>query len=121
MLETASPIEDKETSPPPPSIELHGPFDAKAARSALETLRRNASTNPVLVDFSKVNFFQDFALGLFVQELSRLPEVHLQTRGLPAHPARILQYLRIDPHTLAPIRMNCPASHPERGTLDLDD
>lgn len=123
MVETVLITETVETSPVPPCIELQGVFDARAARSALETLRRYVGMNLVLVDFSKVRFFQDFALDLFAQELSQLPGIRLQTRGLPGHPARLLEYLHIDPHTLTPIRMSrsCPAYHPARNNHDLDD
>ncbi|HYO71904.1 MAG TPA: STAS domain-containing protein [Archangium sp.] len=106
MVETMSGTADGATRPLAPRLELQGAFDARAARSALETLRRYGGSEPVLVDFSKVNSFQDFALDLFTRELSLLPGLRLQTRGLPGHPARLLQYLRIDPRTLAPLRMN---------------
>ena len=123
MVETVLITGVEEANPVPPCIELQGVFDARAARSALETLRRYAGMDLVLVDFSKVRFFQDFALDLFAQELNRLPEIRLQTRGLPGHPARLLEYLHIDPHTLTPIRMSrrCPAYHPARDNRDLDD
>ncbi|WP_375770111.1 STAS domain-containing protein [Archangium gephyra] len=104
-------------------IELRGVFDVRAARSALETLRRHASAEPVLVDFSKVSSFQDFALDLFARELSLWPEIRLRTRGLPGHPARVLQYLRIDPRTLTPLRVSrhVPAVHMAWRDRDLDD
>jgi anti-anti-sigma regulatory factor len=123
MVETAHITRGAEAPPPAPFVELRGAFDARAARNALEDLRRYAGAGSVLVDFSKVNFFQDFALDLFVQELSRLPDLHLQTRGLPGHPVRILQYLHIDPHTLTPIQMSRrgPDCHPARKDRDLDD
>jgi anti-anti-sigma regulatory factor len=106
MVDTMPGTVDATTRPLAPRLELQGAFDVRAARSALETLRRYAGTEPVLVDFSKVNSFQDCALDLLTRELSLLPGLHLQTRGLPGHPARILQYLRIDPSTLAPLRMS---------------
>ncbi|HEX5746182.1 MAG TPA: STAS domain-containing protein [Archangium sp.] len=106
MVETVPGPADVTTQPLAPRLELQGAFDVRAARSALETLRRYTGTEAVLVDFSKVNSFQDCALDLFTRELSQLPELRLQTRGLPGHPARILQYLRIDPRTLAPLRMS---------------
>ncbi|WNG47617.1 hypothetical protein F0U60_28450 [Archangium minus] len=123
MVETVLITEAVETTPELPSLELQGSFDVRAARNALETLRRYAGTSLVLVDFSKVRFFQDFALDFFAQELSQLPEIRLQTRGLPGHPARLLEYLHIDPHTLTPIRVSrrCPAYHPARDNRDLDD
>ena len=123
MMATTPGTASGRTRPRTPCLQLQGAFDARAARSALEALRRYASAEPVLVDFSKVSSFQDFALDLFARELSLWPEIRLQTRGLPGHPARILQYLRIDPHTLTPLRMNrhVPAVHPARDDRDLDD
>lgn len=123
MVETASGTACGETSPLTPCLELHGAFDARAARTALETLRGYAGTEPVVVDFSKVSFFQDFALDLFARELSLCPQIRLRTRGLPGHPARVLQYLRIDPRTLTPLRMSrlVPAVHRAWNDRDLDD
>ncbi|AKI99763.1 Hypothetical protein AA314_01390 [Archangium gephyra] len=77
----------------------------------------------MLVDFSKVKSFQDFALDLFARELSLLPKLRLQTWGLPGHPARVLQYLHIDPRTLAPLRMSrqVPAVRSPWDDHDFDD
>ena len=123
MVETAPGIEGGMSHPPAPYLALLGTFDVRAARGALETLQRYAGTGPVLVDFSKVSSFQDFALALFARELSLSPEIRLQTRGLPGHQARLLLYLRIDPPTLTPLRMShhTPAVHPARDDRDLDD
>lgn len=112
-----------ERSHPLSCIELHGAFDARAARDVLELLQRQVNVDHVLLDFGKVTTFQDFALDLLVQGVSRMPELHLSTRGIPGHPARVLQYLNIDPHTLAPTRrsMRCPACFPTRDHRDLDD
>jgi anti-anti-sigma regulatory factor len=122
-VETISGTVDGTTGPLAPRLELQGAFDVRAARSALETLRRYAGKEPVLVDFSKVNSFQDFALDVFARELSLLPELRLQTWGLPGHPARVLQYLRIDPRTLTPLRMNrhVPTVRTARDDHDFDD
>jgi anti-anti-sigma regulatory factor len=122
-VETVSGTASGRTRPLAPRLELQGAFDAGAARSALETLRRYAGAEPVLVDFSKVSSFQDFALAFFARELSLRPELRLQTWGLPGHPARILQYLRIDPRTLTPLRMNrhVPVVRPAWDGHDLDD
>lgn len=122
-MEIAASTPSGRTGPLTPYLELRGAFDARAARDALETLQRYAGAEPVLVDFSKVSFFQDFALALFARELSQWPEIRLQTRGLPAHPARVLQYLHIDPSTLTPLRMSrhVPAVRPAREDRDLDD
>lgn len=121
-VETTSCTADGLAHPLTPRLELQGAFDAGAARSALESLRRHAGAERVLVDFSKVTTFQDFALALFARELSLRPELHVQTRGLPSHPARVLQYLRIDPHTLTPLRMSrhVPAVRAARDDHDLD-
>ncbi len=118
MVETTSGT----TGPLTPCLELQGAFDVRAARGALETLRKYAGAEPVLLDFSRVSSIQDFALDLFARELSLRPEIHLRTRGLPGHPARLLQYLRIDPRTLTPLRMNrhVPAVHPAWDDRDLD-
>jgi anti-anti-sigma regulatory factor len=103
-------------------IELHGTFDASAARDVLTLLQRQDDAGHLELDFSRVNTFQDFALDLLVQGLARLPGLHLKTRGIPSHPARVLQYLNIDPHTLAPARRSqCPSCSPVRNHRDLDD
>ncbi|WP_257461621.1 STAS domain-containing protein [Archangium lipolyticum] len=104
-------------------IQLHGAFDARAARDVLALLQRQADAGHLELDFSKVSTFQDFALDLLVQGLGRLPGLHLKTRGIPSHPARVLQYLSIDPHTLAPMRrsLQCPACLPVSDHRDLDD
>jgi anti-anti-sigma regulatory factor len=123
MLQTAHSTGEGERRHPLSCIELHGAFDAQAAREVLERLQRLARDGHVLLDFGKVSTFQDFALDLLVQGLSRMPELHLRTRGIPGHPARVLQYLNIDPHTLAPTRrgLSCPACFPAHGPRDLDD
>jgi anti-anti-sigma regulatory factor len=123
MSQTAPSTGEGERSHPLSSIELQGAFDARAARDVLELLQRQASVGQVLLDFGKVSTFQDFALDLLVQGVSRMPELHVRTRGIPGHPARVLQYLNIDPHTLAPAHrgMRCPACFPPRDDRDLDD
>jgi anti-anti-sigma regulatory factor len=104
-------------------IALSGAFDARAAQDVLALLQRQADAAHVELDFSRVNTFQDFALDVLVQGLSRLPGLQVKTRGIPSHPARVLQYLNIDPHTLAPTRrsIRCPACSPVRDPRDLDD
>ncbi len=123
MNQTAPIQQERELPPSRACIELHGTFDARAARDVLALLQRRADAGHMELDFSRVNTFQDFALDMLVQGLSRLPELHLKTRGIPSHPARVLQYLNIDPHTLAPTRrsMTCPACFPVRDHRDLDD
>jgi anti-anti-sigma regulatory factor len=123
MAHTAPIQQERESSSARSCIELHGTFDARAARDVLALLQRQADTAHVELDFSRVNTFQDFALDMLVQGLSRLPGLHLKTRGIPSHPARVLQYMNIDPHTLAPTRrsIQCPACFPERNQRDLDD
>lgn len=123
MPQTAPITGEGERRHPLSCIELHGTFDARAARDILERLERLARDGHVLLDFGKVSTFQDFALDLLVQGVSRMPELHVRTRGIPGHPARVLQYLNIDPHTLAPARrsMRCPACFPAHDHRDLDD
>jgi anti-anti-sigma regulatory factor len=123
MPQIAHSCGEEERSHPLSCIELHGAFDARAARDVLELLQRHANTDPVVLDFGKISTFQDFALDLLVQGVGRMPHLHLRTRGIPGHPARVLQYLNIDPHTLAPTRrsMRCPACFPARDHRDLDD
>lgn len=122
MPQTAPSTGEEQRSHPLCCIELHGAFDARAARDVLARLQQ-ARDGRVLLDFGKVSTFQDFALDVLVQGVSRLPELHVRTRGIPDHPARVLQYLNIDPHTLAPARlgMRCPACFPVRDDRDLDD
>jgi anti-anti-sigma regulatory factor len=123
MSQTAPSTREGERSHPLSCIELQGAFDARAVREVLELLQHQASVGQVLLDFGKVSTFQDFALDLLVQGVSRMPELHVRTRGIPGHPARVLQYLNIDPHTLAPARhsLRCPACFPARDDRDLDD
>jgi anti-anti-sigma regulatory factor len=123
MSQTAPIQQERERAPARSCIELHGTFDARAARDILELLQRQADAGHVELDFSRVNTFQDLALDVLVQGLSRLPGLHLKTWGIPSHPARVLQYLNIDPHTLAPARrsIRCPACFPVRDHRDLDD
>jgi anti-anti-sigma regulatory factor len=119
-----APIQQEREQPSARScIELHGTFDASAARDVLALLQHQGDAGHVELDFSRVNTFQDFALDMLVQGLSRLPGLHLKTRGIPSHPARVLQYMNIDPHTLAPARrsLQCPACFPVRDHRDLDD
>ncbi len=116
-------VEDRGMEYPAPCVELHGSFDGKAARGALEAVQRHSGAGAVLLDFSKVDVFHDLALAILVQGLSRVPEVQLRTRGLPSHPARLLQYLHIDPHTLGPMAegSGSPARSTVRWNSDLEE
>jgi anti-anti-sigma regulatory factor len=106
-----------------PCIELHGAFDLGAARRAQEAVGQYAGTGEVLLDFGKVDVLHDAALATLAQELSRMPGVRLMTRGLRAHPMRLLEYLHIDPHTLSPLTgSEAPPVRPTgRWNNDLDD
>lgn len=103
MVNAAQLAGGKVTEAPKPYVGLRGTFDARAAREALETIQQYVGGGTVLLDFREVVVLHDCALALLAAGLSRLPGVRIETRGLLSHSTRLLQYLSIDPCTLAPV------------------
>lgn len=76
-----------------PVIRLEGTFDLPAARLLENSLRRFA-TGGVLVDFSAVRQFNDFAVAVLAQAL--LGRAGVKVEGLSMHQIRLLRYFGVD-------------------------
>lgn len=73
------------------TVRLEGSFDAGAAvelRKVLQAL----GTRKVVLDFSRVRTFVDFAVGVLTRELDG-QQVEVELKGLPVHHERLFQYM----------------------------
>ena len=71
-------------------VKLEGTFDGRTAlelRKVLDAL----SKREVVLDFTKVRHFVDFAVAVLTRELDR-QRLDVQLRGLPTHHERVFRY-----------------------------
>jgi anti-anti-sigma regulatory factor len=77
-------------------VQLDGVFDAWTAHALRSRLNGSADDKVFVVDFSRVDGFEDFALAVLAQGLA--PEAHKRVtlRGLNRRQERILRYFGIN-------------------------
>ena len=75
----------------PALFRVEGTFDAATAAALLAQVASLGSGARVTVDFSRVNRFEDAALGQLADDLSKA-EALVDVRGLTQHQRRLLAY-----------------------------
>lgn len=76
-------------------IRLEGTFDLPAARFLENSLKRSAGS-AVRVDFTRVRAFNDFAVAVLAQALTRHGVEGTRVQGLSLHQVRLLRYFGVD-------------------------
>lgn len=74
-------------------IRLHGAFTGPDAWAVHEALASGVA--PVILDFSHVDRFEDFAIALVAPDLARGGARSIRIRGLGLHQRRILEYFGV--------------------------
>jgi len=78
-------------------MSLEGTFDVSAARLLQNALDRMAPGDRILVDFTRVREFNDFAIAVLAQALKSDGAVNARVRGLRLHQVRLLRYFGVAP------------------------
>jgi len=81
-------------------LRFEGSFEAADASKVHEALGTTGSGWAVVLDFSQVRHFEDFAIALLAPDLMASGHSRVRLRGLGAHQQRILQYLGVARATL---------------------
>ncbi len=76
-------------------LHLEGGFDAKDARRVHEALRSADRAVGVVLDFTRVRTYEDFAIALVAPDLVATGGLRIRLRGLGQHQARLLEYLGV--------------------------
>lgn len=76
-------------------LRLAGDFEAADAWKVHETIQGAERGSHVVLDFSQVRHFEDFAIALIAPDLVGNPERRILIRGLGIHQRRILEYFGV--------------------------
>lgn len=76
-------------------IRMEGAFDLPAARLVAHTLQRMSPGEDVVVDFTHVRQFHDFAVALLAKAVAQRDGA-VKLHGLRMHQIRLLRYFGID-------------------------
>jgi anti-anti-sigma regulatory factor len=78
-------------------MSLEGTFDVPGARVLQNALARMTPGARVLVDFTGVREFNDFAIAVLAQALLDGGAANARVRGLRLHQVRLLRYFGVAP------------------------
>ena len=78
-------------------MSLEGTFDVPGARVLKNALDRMTPGDRILVDFTRVRDFNDFALAVLAQALLSEGATNARVRGLRLHQVRLLRYFGVRP------------------------
>ena len=92
----------EDTSPGDVLIDVQGIFDGPAARRLEATLVRAEPGVRFRIDLTQVREFQDFAIGVLAQALTRC-QADVALRGLRRHQVRMFRYFGVDAAVLGGI------------------
>jgi anti-anti-sigma regulatory factor len=76
-------------------LRLEGSFDAPEAGRVRQALRAAGRGAEVVLDFSRVEHYQDFAIALMASDLAGPEGPHIRLRGLGQHQRRLLEYFGV--------------------------
>lgn len=76
-------------------LRLAGDFEAADAWKVHETIQGAERGSHVVLDFSQVQHFEDFAIALIAPDLVGGSEHRIRIRGLGQHQRRILEYFGV--------------------------
>ncbi|MBI5070241.1 MAG: anti-sigma factor antagonist [Deltaproteobacteria bacterium] len=76
-------------------LRLTGDFEAADAWKVHETIQSAEHGSHVVLDFSQVRHFEDFAIALIAPDLVGGAEHRIRIRGLGMHQRRILEYFGV--------------------------
>lgn len=78
-------------------LRFDGDFAAPDAWKVHEVLLGADPVHDVVLDFSQVHRFEDFAVALMAPDLVASSNLHVRLRGLGLHQQRILEYFGVRP------------------------
>jgi anti-anti-sigma regulatory factor len=76
-------------------LRLEGGFEAPDAWKVHEALQSADRASPVVLDFTRVHRFEDFAISLVAPDLAATGGLRIRVRGLGRHQRRILEYFGV--------------------------
>ena len=76
-------------------LRLEGSFDAPDAGSVRQARRAAGRGASVVLDFSRVEHYQDFAIALVATDLTAPDGLRIRLRGLGQHQRRLLEYFGV--------------------------
>ncbi len=76
-------------------LRFEGDFEARDAWKVHEILGAAGARAPVVLDFSQVRHFEDFAIALLAPDLAAAGGSRVRLRGLGMHQLRILEYFGV--------------------------
>lgn len=76
-------------------LRLTGDFEAADAWQVHEAIQGAGRGALVVLDFSQVRHFEDFAIALIAPDLVATPSHRVRIRGLGLHQRRILEYFGV--------------------------
>lgn len=89
------PVHTSETTGREFLLRLTGDFEATDAWKVHESIERAGRTSHVVLDFSQVHRFEDFAIALIAPDLVATSAPRIRIRGLGLHQRRILEYFGV--------------------------
>jgi anti-anti-sigma regulatory factor len=77
------------------TVALEAHFDAADAWAVHEAIRSADRRRPLVIDFTQVHTYEDFAVALLAPDLGAPGELRIRVRGLGAHQRRLLEYFGV--------------------------